>query len=405
MKKHQPLRFLLILGFAFFIVYITVLSRTPSLSRVMETSPFRSWQLWMGGDDAAGLGILENVGMFLPFGYLTASFLSSFERRDADDEEGEGGGNALFLTLMVGFLFSLVLEVVQYRTGRGTFEVDDLIHNTFGTFLGLMLFRLSSLLADRLGKVGARIVYIALPAVMLLSGVVGCWQMNRMVAMTNERTSQFWFSVDEVKGDTFSGRCYFYDTETPDYKLTLRCGKEVVKADVRWSGDEYTATAPRKDSGQYQIQVKFKGFVRMDTGVYLNGQKTEYVKGPVEEPKDPEGKPLLPDADLMAYSEKYDCWIYEKDKKLIWLIGPDIPDTTEVICHFYTDQLERLPVERQEHGFDNQGFYAKQAEEMLGQYRTFERFVPRGFHVSSALVGLNPGEETVDVTWKTSFRP
>lgn len=43
--------------------------------------------------------------------------------------------------VLCGFLFSLTIETSQYAFGRGFSELDDLILNTFGVFLGTLFVR------------------------------------------------------------------------------------------------------------------------------------------------------------------------------------------------------------------------------------------------------------------------
>lgn len=45
----------------------------------------------------------------------------------------------MWLIVAAGFVFSLVVESMQYLWGTGISEIDDLILNTFGTFIGAML--------------------------------------------------------------------------------------------------------------------------------------------------------------------------------------------------------------------------------------------------------------------------
>lgn len=42
----------------------------------------------------------------------------------------------------MAFGWSAAIEITQLLTHRGLFEFDDIIHNTFGAFLGLFLFSL-----------------------------------------------------------------------------------------------------------------------------------------------------------------------------------------------------------------------------------------------------------------------
>ena len=43
--------------------------------------------------------------------------------------------------VLYGFLLSLVIECMQYVLGTGYTELDDLILNTLGTFMGYLLFK------------------------------------------------------------------------------------------------------------------------------------------------------------------------------------------------------------------------------------------------------------------------
>lgn len=47
----------------------------------------------------------------------------------------------LVATALCGFLFSLTIETLQYAFGTGFSELDDLILNTFGVFLGALFVR------------------------------------------------------------------------------------------------------------------------------------------------------------------------------------------------------------------------------------------------------------------------
>lgn len=42
--------------------------------------------------------------------------------------------------VLLGFLFSLLVEVIQWSTCLGTFEIDDLLHNTLGCLFGVQIY-------------------------------------------------------------------------------------------------------------------------------------------------------------------------------------------------------------------------------------------------------------------------
>ena len=71
--------------------------------------------------------ILLNILLFVPFGFLLPSALKSYKQ--------------WWNILLFGFLFSLVIEVLQFATHRGWFDVSDLMHNTFGSGIGYLVYR------------------------------------------------------------------------------------------------------------------------------------------------------------------------------------------------------------------------------------------------------------------------
>ncbi len=67
---------------------------------------------------------LLNVAMFLPLGFFLPIFWVRF--------------SSIYKTILFGFNISLLIEILQIFTVRAT-DVNDLITNTFGTFLGWCL--------------------------------------------------------------------------------------------------------------------------------------------------------------------------------------------------------------------------------------------------------------------------
>ena len=48
----------------------------------------------------------------------------------------------VFTTTVYTFVFSLFVETIQLVTQTGTFDVDDLILNTFGGFLAAVMYKI-----------------------------------------------------------------------------------------------------------------------------------------------------------------------------------------------------------------------------------------------------------------------
>ncbi|KFF10142.1 teicoplanin resistance protein VanZ [Chryseobacterium soli] len=70
--------------------------------------------------------VAGNVVMFIPFGFLGWIFPRCKELK----------------SLLFSFISAItIVEALQYFTRMGIFEVDDIILNTFGVFLGWMICR------------------------------------------------------------------------------------------------------------------------------------------------------------------------------------------------------------------------------------------------------------------------
>ena len=70
--------------------------------------------------------LLGNIGLFIPLPFFIL-FLSSYTR-------------SLKFILSIAFLISFGVESVQFILGIGVSDIDDLILNTSGAFLGYTLF-------------------------------------------------------------------------------------------------------------------------------------------------------------------------------------------------------------------------------------------------------------------------
>ena len=90
-------------------------------------SPLWSYAQWIQGNDVFLKYIVLNILMLLPIG-VSLSFVWKSPKR----------------ILIFGFLFSLLIETSQLLTGRGLFEIDDILHNTLGVLLGILCVRRSA---------------------------------------------------------------------------------------------------------------------------------------------------------------------------------------------------------------------------------------------------------------------
>lgn len=106
------------------ILYATILTRTPGNYEVILT-PFATFA-------AARIQpeiyreMLMNVFLFFPLGLTLSNALPRKWHR----------WGRIFLTALVGCAFSVGIEYAQYRYALGMAEVDDVICNTLGAFIG-----------------------------------------------------------------------------------------------------------------------------------------------------------------------------------------------------------------------------------------------------------------------------
>lgn len=104
------------------ILWITLLSRAQA-HRVAYLIPFWSYTRAFQGDIGLLREDISNILMFLPLGFLLAAIFGIDWKK----------------ALLVGFMSSLAIEILQYGFCLGSFEVDDLINNTAGTVLGAFI--------------------------------------------------------------------------------------------------------------------------------------------------------------------------------------------------------------------------------------------------------------------------
>lgn len=123
------------------IVYATVFSRSGG-ARGYDLIPFSSFQRAIEQPEMYR-SMLMNVFIFVPLGMsLVFVFRGSTFKR-------------IMLTVLIGFLLSVLVEALQYFFSLGLAETDDVICNTVGTLIGSTAYPLSLLwrkLIQRLRK-------------------------------------------------------------------------------------------------------------------------------------------------------------------------------------------------------------------------------------------------------------
>lgn len=103
------------------IVYITILSRPPGSRDEVDLILFET----LGNTVRSRSYVFENILLFIPFGILLPLVNGKLRK--------------FSYCIIIGFLFSLMIEVVQMITKRGYFQLDDIMTNVLGTVIGYTL--------------------------------------------------------------------------------------------------------------------------------------------------------------------------------------------------------------------------------------------------------------------------
>lgn len=103
----------LLIGYAFFIFSATFLNRIPNESIMLEPVPF-----WSYHHRELYEQIIANIIAFIPLGIFAGKLFR-------------------WKGILIGASLSVIIEVLQLAARRGLFEVDDMIHNSLGTAVGV----------------------------------------------------------------------------------------------------------------------------------------------------------------------------------------------------------------------------------------------------------------------------
>lgn len=101
---------------------ITFLSRESGNHKGIDLELFSTW----GINDRNNAFVIENILLFVPYGIF-----SPLAFRYAEKFWG---------CFTVGALTSILIEFAQLLTGRGYFQIDDILTNIIGTVVGYLLY-------------------------------------------------------------------------------------------------------------------------------------------------------------------------------------------------------------------------------------------------------------------------
>lgn len=107
------------------LLVITYFSRESGSRAGIDLELFSTW----GINRRNNAYVVENVLLFIPYGFVLA-WADARQRR-------------FLLNLLTGAMTSLAIECMQLVTGRGYFQIDDILTNILGTILGFLCYCLA----------------------------------------------------------------------------------------------------------------------------------------------------------------------------------------------------------------------------------------------------------------------
>ena len=107
----------LLVGYVLVILGETVIFRTPTTRLHFQPQLFWSYKVW----DIQKEQIIANVLAYIPLGLLAGRLWK-------------------WKGILAGIGLSITSELLQLITSRGLCEIDDIIHNTLGTLIGVSIY-------------------------------------------------------------------------------------------------------------------------------------------------------------------------------------------------------------------------------------------------------------------------
>ena len=133
MEKQNLFTFVLFCIYIICVLYITLFNREPTYRRRVLTPLWEYHKLLHEESDYWFQQISCNILMLVPFGVFIGYIFKRI---------------GIIQTAILGGLFSSFIEITQYFTRRGLLEFDDVLNNTFGAVIGVVLIKIIILIKE-----------------------------------------------------------------------------------------------------------------------------------------------------------------------------------------------------------------------------------------------------------------
>lgn len=135
-EKHKKFRYLpemILIAYGVVYVYLTFLSRNEidvPYATGIELRPLSALRRAIRGHSVIpARGILLNILLYIPMGYLIPFVFRGMRKRSSAD------------VILICLLISILTEILQLVLKVGWLDADDIINNTIGAAIGILIWR------------------------------------------------------------------------------------------------------------------------------------------------------------------------------------------------------------------------------------------------------------------------
>lgn len=123
LNKKKLIFSALLIGYIIVVVFATLLMERRAFLVEPNLMPFSSYiSAWNSFGMLLWRNIILNICMFIPLGMILPLFHRIFKK--------------WWFTYLTGLFLTVLIEVSQYISKRGIFELDDIINNALGCMIG-----------------------------------------------------------------------------------------------------------------------------------------------------------------------------------------------------------------------------------------------------------------------------
>lgn len=120
-RKNNFITFIII--YSIFLI-INLLIRNQSKENINTIFYLKDWLKLLFSNKIVFINVIGNILLFIPLGFIINTLLDNF-----------------FYTMFLSLFIILILELMQFMTKRGVFDLIDVLLNMIGIVIGLMIKR------------------------------------------------------------------------------------------------------------------------------------------------------------------------------------------------------------------------------------------------------------------------